>query len=190
MTAPHALAPRPQDAVEFLRTVKPEEPFTLVALKESAHPIAKTFDPSTPEDSIRSWISNLNEKGYNLYWHVNTLADHIRDKKALKRDIVEVRMLHVDVDDPGETALERLKAFDPRPSIILFSGGGYQAFWLLDEPMTDLARAEAINRSFAAQLGGDNCHNADRIMRLPGTINWPNAKKQKAGRVPVLAHVL
>ena len=58
------------------------------------------------------------------------------------------------------------------------------------EPTTDLDRVERINRQLAADLGGDNCHNIDRIMRLPGTINVPNAKKRKAGRVPTLAYVV
>jgi hypothetical protein len=37
---------------------------------------------------------------------------------------------------------------------------------------------------------GDKCHNIDRIMRLPGTINVPNAKKRKMGRVPTLAYLV
>jgi len=49
---------------------------------------------------------------------------------------------------------------------------------------------ENINKSLAQHLGGDHCHNIDRIMRLPGTINWPNAKKKEAGRVPVLATII
>ncbi|NDW53899.1 DNA-primase RepB domain-containing protein [Aliiroseovarius sp. PrR006] len=99
-------------------------------------------------------------------------------------------MFHVDVDAPSDFALARLKDFTPRPSVIVFSGGGYQAFWLLDEPMSDLKKAEEINKGLAERLGGDNCHNVDRIMRVPGSINWPNTKKRRAGRKPVLAHVL
>ena len=72
----------------------------------------------------------------------------------------------------------------------MFSGGGYQAFWTLREPAGDLARVERINAELARRLGGDRCHNVDRVMRLPGTINVPHAKKRKAGRVPAIAHVI
>jgi hypothetical protein len=72
----------------------------------------------------------------------------------------------------------------------VFSGGGYQAFWKLREPSTALTRVERVNLEIARRLGGDNCHNIDRIMRLPGTINVPNAKKRNAGRVPTLAYVI
>jgi hypothetical protein len=35
-------------------------------------------------------------------------------------------------------------------------------------------------------LGADHCHNIDRLLRVPGTVNYPD-KKRAAGRVPVLA---
>ncbi len=44
--------------------------------------------------------------------------------------------------------------------------------------------------AIAKRVGGDNCHNIDRIMRLPGTVNIPNAKKQAAGRNPTVARVV
>jgi len=39
-------------------------------------------------------------------------------------------------------------------------------------------------------LGGDNCHDVTRIMRLPGTMNRPNAKKRKKGRKEVMATLI
>ena len=74
--------------------------------------------------------------------------------------------------------------------MLLISGGGYQAFWKLDEPLYDFEKAEAINRGLALAVGADDCFNIDRIMRLPGTINWPNAKKREAGRTEALAYVV
>ena len=96
--------------------------------------------------------------------------------------------LHVDVDD--QAALVRIEAFVPKPTTAVFSGGGYQAFWKLKEPSQELARVERINARLASELGGDKCHNIDRIMRVPGTINVPNDKKRRAGRVPTLAYVV
>jgi len=39
-------------------------------------------------------------------------------------------------------------------------------------------------------FGGDHCGNIDRIMRLPGTMNWPDKKKREKGREPALAKVI
>jgi len=50
--------------------------------------------------------------------------------------------------------------------------------------------AEARNLHIEAALQADACHNADRIMRLPGTVNVPNKKKRDKGRVPALARVV
>lgn len=60
--------------------------------------------------------------------------------------------------------------------------GGLQGFWLMHNPVAlngpgSVEQFEAYNRQLETDLGGDHCHNIDRIMRLPGTINVPNAPK-------------
>ena len=49
---------------------------------------------------------------------------------------------------------------------------------------------EARNLKIETDLQADACHNADRIMRLPGTVNVPDSKKRKKGRLPRLAAVV
>src|SRR5262249_42394103 len=102
-----------------------------------------------------------------------------------------------DLDLAAEQAkiLDTLKAFEPPPSVIIFSGGGHQGFWRLDTPISvkdaaHIEKLEAYNIGLEQTLGGDHCHNIDRIMRPPGTINLPNEKKRSAGRVPALAELI
>lgn len=176
-------------AYNFLSGIHGDRPIHLVGIGDGRSPITKTFDKGDPAE-IMDWMAEQNARQRNLYWHVNELRPGVENRKAKKGDIARVHMLHVDVDDQSPFVLEKLKAFTPRPTAIIFSGGGYQAFWLLDQPTEDLAKAEAMNKWLADQLGGDHCQNVDRIMRVPGTINWPNAKKKEAGRTPVMAYVL
>ena len=44
--------------------------------------------------------------------------------------------------------------------------------------------------SNAGRCGGDHCHNADRIMRLPGALNIPNVRKRKKGRQIALSYIV
>jgi len=164
----------------------PNGPWHLVAMKPDGAPIAKTFDQANFGE-MSAWIDER-QGVENLYFHVNPLAYGLRDRKAKKVDVNEAAFLHVDVDDLN--ALSRIEQYAPRPTSVIFSGGGYQAFWRLSETCPDLERVERCNTQISADLGGDNCHNIDRIMRLPGTINVPNTRKRAAGRIPILAHVV
>jgi len=83
------------------------------------------------------------------------------------------------------------------PSIIVYSGGGYQAFWLLNEPYFpingDLSAADQAaryNQQLEVLLGGDATHDVSRIMRIPHTMNVPGEKKLKKGRSAVEARVV
>ena len=79
------------------------------------------------------------------------------------------------------------------PSIIINSGNGYGVFWLLktriatDRDPTKIADLKARNKQLAIGIGGgaDHCENLDRVMRVPGLVNFPNAAKRKRGRVMV-----
>ena len=98
-------------------------------------------------------------------------------------------------------------AFEPKPSAIVDSGNGIQCLWKLKDPIVlgvplettdetgktvrkflpeDQAKiddAEARTAALMIQLGSKaGTQNVDRILRLPGTINIPNAKKKRTGR--------
>jgi hypothetical protein len=50
-----------------------------------------------------------------------------------------------------------------------------------------ISRCKNANRGLIEALGSDSTQSLDHVFRLPGTINWPNAAKRAAGRVPVVA---
>ncbi len=196
-------APDTPAAVAFLRSYEPEGPWVLTAIR----PDRKSIDTSTfrpGEDAkLAAWLGKHNGNR-NIYFSVNR---PLRDltKKAEREDIAEVRWLHVDIDPRAGEDMEderaralglltgKLPAGVPAPTVIIFSGGGYQGFWRLETPIPidgDLASAEdakRYNQQLEVLFGADQCHNIDRIMRLPGTINVPDERKAKKGRVPTLA---
>jgi hypothetical protein len=83
--------------------------------------------------------------------------------------------------------LARLLAQDFVPSLVIDSGNGLQPLWRLTISPQKWAQIEDINYSIAKKLGADNCFNIDRLLRIPGTVNWPDAKKRALGREPVRA---
>jgi hypothetical protein len=190
---------------DFLEKFHPNGLWVLTAIAPTDKGIeTKTFDASAA-DAADEWIKRWNRKR-NLYFHVNQ-PRHALTSKARKEDIAEVRYLHVDIDarvgEERRDELARIKKLltsdlpsgVPKPTFIVFSGGGYQAFWRLSEPIVvngDVEKADAaarFNEALESALGADRCHNVDRIMRLPGTWNLPNAKKLKRGRTEVQAEL-
>ncbi|MFK0090175.1 AAA family ATPase [Pseudomonas sp. NPDC090755] len=150
-------------------------------------------------DDLSQFIDQHNGKA-NLYFTVNAL---IRDpgKKASKADVAALCYHHVDLDPrDGEAPdvakkrlLAALDAFPVKPSAVIDSGNGLGVFYRLKAPIEHDGNTNALeqtNKRLALALGGDACHNLDRIMRLPGTVNLPTASKLKKGRVPVPARLL
>ena len=194
-----------QKAVAFLKKMD-AGPYALTAIAVDKKQIETVTFLSEQEGEMLLWIEDNNGLR-NMYWHVNPVR-HVVVKKAERTDIKEVRRLHVDLDprDDLPIAQEReriLKTLTkdlptgvPNPSCIVFSGGGYQAFWNLEDPIPingELGLAEdakRYNQQLETLFGADNCHNIDRLMRLPGTWNLPDTKKLKKGRTKELARVL
>jgi hypothetical protein len=183
-------------AIEFLHHWEPGGPWVLTAIMPDGPTETVTFHPGE-EPELRRWIDRHQGK-QNIYFSVNRVKHDVR-KKTSKADIGLMLALHVELD-PSASAdlvieqqhmLEKLQKHAPPLSVIISSGGGMQGFWLLEPvPVDDIDRLEAYNIALEQELGADRCHNIDRIMRLPGTINLPNRKKQLAGREPALARVI
>lgn len=206
------LLPEPDAAVDFLERWRPGGPWILTAIEVdppktgSSIPTATLTDP----DAVRQWIHNHSNGLWNMYFTPNETLGSI-GKKPSKGDIAAAVALFCDVDPRAGEPLERervriTRLFEdwekngktiplPRPSIVIDSGGGLQGFFLLQERFLldgegAVAEVEARGSAIGAAVEGDAVQNVDRIMRLPGTVNWPNAKKRRAGRVPRLARVL
>jgi hypothetical protein len=185
-------------SLDFLKQFRPGGPWTLTAIPvEGGRLETATFADN--DDAVEEWLAKFGVD-HNIYFSVNPTRE-VMNKKASRGDIKCVEYLHVDVDprageglkEEQERILSKIRGFKPVPTCVIYSGGGYQAFWRLEEPMLidgDLQKAEdakRYNMQLEILLGGDNCHNIDRIMRLPGTVNRPNAKKRKKGRQEVMA---
>lgn len=149
-------------------------------------------------DQLDAWLEN--NKNANCYFTLNQSAVIGRKPKA--KEITKIVGFYVDIDPQNEGTgdalyeeraeiLRRLNNYDPAPSLIIDSGNGYQAIWLLEKPIpigeeqgqitsTD---ASLINMALAEDLGGDSVQNIDRLLRLPGTANVPNPRKREKGRI-------
>jgi len=195
-------------ALDFLQHWQPGGPWVLSAIevdppkKNAPVPTATFTDPG----KAARWIDGHAGGRWNIYFTVNVTRGPV-SKKPTKRDMVAATGFHVDVDprvnEPLDKERERaekvLREYRRAPTVIIDSGGGFQGFWKLGEELPlpgepgDEARhlpVEGRNLKIETDLQGDSCHNIERIMRLPGTVNWPGEKKRKKGRVPRLARVV
>jgi len=196
-------------AVAFLRRFHPTSLWGLCCFGPGEQEVgpARAFDPAE-EAAARSFIDAVDGK-HNVYFTVNVMRCRLA-KKAAKKDIVEVSWLHSDGDlnknldwsdlvaVAAEKArvLQRLRSYIPMPTAIIWSGGGFQAFWRLSEIICVdgnkqlMASIERRMQLIERTLGTDACHNVDRIMRLPGTLNVLGPTKFRAGRKPARAELV
>jgi hypothetical protein len=157
--------------------------------------------------SAADWVHGWNGKR-NIYVTVNPLRAPM-DRKPKKQDIAALAQLHVDLDrKSGESAedcvqrnLAKLRTFVPRPSRVVLSGNGVNAYWRLAIPVpiegkndaervANAEKLEAYNKAIGGALDGDACFNIDRALRLPGTSNLPNKVKRAKGYVACEAKLI
>lgn len=112
-----------------------------------------------------------------------------RPKEGDSQDdqIRTVRCLWCDIDDvTAEVAFERWnEANVPRPSIVVSSGSGIHAYWLLDRDVRsreDRSLITALLPHFYRSFGGDHVQNLSRILRPPGTVNCKDARNGRPRR--------
>jgi len=101
-------------------------------------------------------------------------------------DVSLARLVWVDVDNFEDIDFTLKTVSDcglPAPSMVVSSGRGLHVYWLLDDPIEDLAKWTRMQKGVIKRLvdaGFDQVdtviHNPSRIMRMPGTINHKNGR--------------
>jgi hypothetical protein len=181
---------------DFLRALYPNVPDKLWLELRCIHPETsevRSFWAQQSNDKQRETVlkqaDKLNGEGYGVYF-----APCLRrEKKGGAASAALLPALWVDVDCDGDQhkrdkGLAKLREFDPVPSIIVDSGGGWHGYWLLDEPFAlemDEHRqkiAHILHGLFAA-LDGDEAYvkSVASVMRLTESINT----KPKRDNAPV-----
>jgi hypothetical protein len=182
----------PSDAVEFLKQLRPAGPWVLIAIVPDSDTI--TTQTCTDENQVRAFVSQHNVNR-NIYFSVNPTRAAM-SSKASKSDIAAIEYIFGDLDpddsEAPDAAKERysatLEGYGVKPTLLIDSGNGLQPLWRFDPKLptddTTIAAIEARCKALMQHLGSKSgTQNIDRILRLPGTINLPNKKKQTKGRV-------
>jgi hypothetical protein len=195
-----------REASEFLRGLG--APRVLVAI----HPDNGRIKAATPRDKVTlaSFLQSASDGGLNLYFTPNRTKRPL-DRKPLKADMKWFDFAHVELD-PADNVTDlaswqkrtraKLAASDWPPTVMWSSGNGIQALWRIREPIllcegaddfynkfgvSTIEECESRNNGLLEAFADDQIEvqgtwNIDRILRIPGTINFPNAKKRAAGR--------
>lgn len=150
---------------------------------------------------IAKWLGEANgARRNNVYFSANPVATPMV-KKPAKTDIAAIVTLHADIDLPNngapyaerraaiEAGMEKLATANAPGLHVIDSGNGANVLLRLAEPMAAerMAEAELASRGMADTAGkiigcaADAVQNVDRVLRLPGTLNWPTATKLKKG---------
>ncbi len=185
-------------AFKYLNWLRPKGFINLVAIDPVSDKITGITRNSKSPDLLAFIEKNNGAK--NLYFMVNEPFEDAPDTKLTKKHVKAVHALYVDADPLKKKEFHeeraRLKIFaqslnDDKEfpaTFVIDSGGGYQAFWKLDEPIKPDESIEEYGRGLAKKFKADAVQNIDRIMRLPYTWNLPT--KLKLGREKALAKVV
>lgn len=190
------------DLTTFIELFRPEYPLHLIAIEPDKGPRGwMTFDDDRA--GAVEWARSRN-RTCGLYFTPNLVREGFTGKPS-KADLKGFIGVWSDCDPrrdlPFSEEHERLMRLGDEiqgipwpPSVTVNSGGGIQPSWLLEDPIEALpewrVKVEHLCARIEASLGAAGTHNVDRVLRLPGTINHPNALKRKAGRSAVPAAIV
>ena len=186
-------------ATSFLDHLRPNGPWVITAINPNVPTNNTTTRTFTRLEDVSTFVTMRNGEA-NIYYSLNPTKTALT-KKATKADISQAEYVHGDLDpNDDETPdmakaryLAKLETLDWKPTAIIDSGNGIQALWQLETELgpEHFNAIEACSKAMTLLLGSrPGTQNIDRILRLPGTINWPTAAKIRVGRIPCMAQLI
>lgn len=161
---------------------------TLNAIVTIANGNVKHYWYDSRADALQAG-QKFNKQGVDVYWAMATFGS-----KSRKADAVEaLSSFWLDIDcgegkpyPTKQAGLDALgESFLPAPSLVVDSGNGLHAYWMLNAPVLIadwLPVANALKRAcITHKLAADHVVTTDaaRILRVPGTTNWKDRENPK-----------
>jgi hypothetical protein len=110
----------------------------------------------------------------DIYFGVAPRMENTGTKEGINR----IQCLWADLDAKGghtrQSRREQISGLSLQPSILVWSGGGFQTYWIFEESESGphaLVQAEQTMARIAKALDGDAVHDYSRILRVAGTYN-------------------
>ncbi len=142
-------------------------------------------DVGDAKGTAESIAQFLGQRHYNLYMPLAVYGSELpTGQKGSEKDVSGCLGLVADFDDDDAARwAERLPI--PPNYVLETSAGRFQAFYLFDEPQTVAAAKPVAERLKAFAQCDHGTSDLSHVWRVPGALNWPNAKKVSEGRSPV-----
>ena len=167
-----------EQAIEFIKTAfgpTTEMPVHVCSLgNERDGPHKPRFVSTRDLEDVTRFLAKWDKPERGLFFCVGTLKPGTKREKA---NVAEIAFLHADIDFKGiidalTDVGRKLAQLRLPPSIMVRSGNGIHAYWLLTEATTEFDRIEDCLRLLADTVGGDLAVcEVSRLMRLPGSHN-------------------
>ena len=183
---------------QFLQWLYPQPPAGLWLELRCIHPttgeVRTLWAPAAEakkRDAALRTANRLNRDGFGIYF-----APCLRQEKSGRADaaaLLPALWVDLDCDDAPhqrEQALSRLTGFVQPPSLLVDSGGGYHAWFLLRQPYllysdAERTRVAGMLQGLFSALGGDEAYvkSVASVMRLPGSCNTKPDRDNAAVRL-------
>ncbi len=164
-----------------------ESCITLTAIHpDGSHPHPSRHVRVANKAALRAALVDLdaaNRQGWGAFAAVGLRRPGLsRWQRGCEHDLVALPALFADLDDRSPDALSRLRGFQPTPSCIVHSGGGFHAYWWLEQPLTDFDYARRLLKGLTQSLNSDHTSVAQSL-RLVGSINTKPSRHNAPCRV-------
>lgn len=160
---------------------------TLTAIHpDGQHHTPSRHIPLNQPDQLQDALQRLleaNRLGWGAFVAVGLRRRGLsRYQRGRERDVLALPSVFVDMDDRSPEALARLRDLRPAPSCITFTGGGYHAYWWLDQPLSDMGLVRGILRGLQRTARSDPLSPVQSL-RLVGSRNTKPGRNNALCRI-------
>lgn len=157
--------------------------FEIRCIFDGTPPWSRKFLPDQLDQAVQYAVW-ANKQGRNIYTTVNPIDYNANGGNASDPDIIGSFFCFADCDDPASMANVRQNIKDGFKQTFSVHTGKKpvrgHVYYELAAPMTDMAAWREMQVAIAKKFNSDGkIVNPSRILRLAGTISYPDASKKK-----------